>query len=267
MLGACFGRLFGLWVGDWASNPGVYAVMGAAGMMAGFTRMTISLTVIVIELVGDLRLLPAVMVTVVVSKQVADMFNKGAYDIVSELRGYPYIEELSIYDERNMAGRDVTYRMSAAPLSGFGEVESLGRIQEVLSSCTHNAFTIQDHSHRLLGVVMRSNIVDWVNGQGGVVSANTRLNLLDLTNRTPTIVSELTPLAQAYTIFRNLALRHMIVVDKDDANRVVGIVTRKDIVESMEDAAEDYKRSKDGDDTMSQRSSTAAASCSLDGAL
>ncbi|EER10849.1 chloride channel clc, putative, partial [Perkinsus marinus ATCC 50983] len=263
MLGACFGRLFGLWVGDWASNPGVYAVMGAAGMMAGFTRMTISLTVIVIELVGDLRLLPAVMVTVVVSKQVADMFNKGAYDIVSELRGYPYIEELSIYDERNMAGRDVTYRMSAAPLSGFGEVESLGRIQEVLSSCTHNAFTIQDHSHRLLGVVMRSNIVDWVKGQGGVVSANTRLNLLDLTNRTPTIVSELTPLAQAYTIFRNLALRHMIVVDKDDANRVVGIVTRKDIVESMEDAAEDYNRSKDGDDTMSQRSSTAAASVPL----
>ncbi|EER17626.1 Chloride channel protein CLC-b, putative [Perkinsus marinus ATCC 50983] len=259
MLGACFGRLFGLWVGEWASNPGVYAVMGAAGMMAGFTRMTISLTVIVIELVGDLRLLPAVMVTVVVSKQVADMFNKGAYDIVSELRGYPYIEELSIYDERNMAGKYVTYRMSAAPLSGFGEVETLGRIQEVLSTCTHNAFTIEDSSHRLLGIVMRANIVDLVKAHGGAVSASSRLNLLNMTNRTPTIVSELTPLAQAYTIFRNLALRHMIVVDKDDANHVVGIVTRKDIVDSMEDAADEFGKPGKSDDTVSH-SSTAAAS-------
>ncbi|KAF4688842.1 hypothetical protein FOZ60_002360 [Perkinsus olseni] len=260
MLGACFGRLFGLWVGDWASSPGVYAVMGAAGMMAGFTRMTISLTVIVIELVGDLRLLPAVMVTVVVSKQVADMFNKGAYDIVSELREYPYIEELSIYDKRNMMGKDITYRMSPAPLSGFGEVETLGRIQEVLSSCTHNAFTIEDENHKLIGLVLRSEIVDWVKSKGGLVPASCRLNLLDLCNRTPTIVSELTPLEKGYTIFRNLALRHMLVVEKDDANHVVGMITRKDIIAAMEDAADEYKDSKGGKEAYCHSSTSAASS-------
>ncbi|KAF4667474.1 hypothetical protein FOL47_003552 [Perkinsus chesapeaki] len=238
MLGACFGRLFGLWVGDWASSPGVYAVMGAAGMMAGFTRMTISLTVIVIELVGDLRLLPAVMVTVVVSKQVADMFNKGAYDIVSELREYPYLEELNVYDKRNMLGKEITYRMSPAPLSGFGQIESLQKVQQVLSRCTHNAFTIEDENHNLVGLVLRSEIVDWVKSKGGVVAANGELNLMEFCNRSPTIVSELTPLEQGYIMFRDLALRHMLVVDKDNANHVVGMITRKDLIQALEDATQ-----------------------------
>mmetsp|Transcript_2690 Transcript_2690/g.2234 ORF Transcript_2690/g.2234 Transcript_2690/m.2234 type:complete len:160 (-) Transcript_2690:377-856(-) len=134
--------------------------------------------------------------------------------------------------------------MSPAPLSGFGEIESLQKVQQVLSGCTHNAFTIEDENHNLVGLVLRSEIVDWVKSKGGVVAANGELNLMEFCNRSPTIVSELTPLEQGYIMFRDLALRHMLIIDKDDANHVVGMLTRKDLIEALEDSAAEYKHSK-----------------------
>ncbi|EER02638.1 chloride channel, putative [Perkinsus marinus ATCC 50983] len=102
MMGACVGRLIGIWMHPLGGSVGSYAVIGAAGMLAGFSRMTISLTAIVVEITGDLQQLPYIMITVIVAKQVADLFLKGAYDLVLEVRQVPYLEELDSYHEYAM---------------------------------------------------------------------------------------------------------------------------------------------------------------------
>eukprot|EP01136_Pigoraptor_vietnamica_P006623 Opistho-1_new@39758 len=98
-IGACVGRVVGIGVQqivlDNASSdvvrhacntmegcitPGLYAMIGAAAMMGGVTRMTVSLVVIIFELTGGLTYVLPVMLTVLASKWVGDAFGReGMY--------------------------------------------------------------------------------------------------------------------------------------------------------------------------------------------
>ncbi|KAI8639054.1 chloride channel [Parasitella parasitica] len=73
--------------------PGVYAIVGAAAGLAGVTRTTISLVVIMFELTYSLTYALPIMIAVMVAKWIADaMFVEGIYDLLIELKQYPYLE-------------------------------------------------------------------------------------------------------------------------------------------------------------------------------
>ena len=94
--GAAFGRITGLcleYVSIASPNdilphgkaivPGVYALVGAAATLAGVTRTTVSLVVIVAELTATLDYVVPVALTVLVAKTVADALEPdGIYDLV-----------------------------------------------------------------------------------------------------------------------------------------------------------------------------------------
>jgi H+/Cl- antiporter ClcA len=80
--GCCFGRLTGEWVKHlthgalWtthAVHPGTYSLLGAACMLGGMARMTISLTIILLETTNDIQYLLPIMICLMISKWV------GAY--------------------------------------------------------------------------------------------------------------------------------------------------------------------------------------------
>ena len=71
IVGASYGRLFGslmISAGFSSVDPGVYALIGAASFFSGVTRMTISLSIIMLEITNDLHYLPAIMLTVMMAK-------------------------------------------------------------------------------------------------------------------------------------------------------------------------------------------------------
>lgn len=74
-------------------HPGVYAIVGAAAMLGGVTRVTISIVVIMFELTGGLSYVVPFMVAVMVAKWVAEaLSDKSIYDCYIRLRGYPYLD-------------------------------------------------------------------------------------------------------------------------------------------------------------------------------
>ena len=73
-------------------SPGTYALIGAASMLGGVTRMTISLTVIVVEVTRDTDLLLPIMFTILAAKLVGDRFTKSLYEIHIELSGVKLLE-------------------------------------------------------------------------------------------------------------------------------------------------------------------------------
>ena len=56
-------------------DEGTYAVLGAASFLAGATRMTVSICVILLELTNNLALLPLVMLVLLFAKFTGDSFN------------------------------------------------------------------------------------------------------------------------------------------------------------------------------------------------
>lgn len=83
-LGACFGRLWGeiahALFPTFGIVPGAYAVVGAAALTSGATH-TLSTSVIVFELTGQLHHMLPVLVAVLVAYAVAGTFAASVYDV------------------------------------------------------------------------------------------------------------------------------------------------------------------------------------------
>ena len=94
-IGATFGRMVGILVKalyntfpHWSLfsacqpdvpciTPGTYAFLGAAAALAGVTRITVAVVVIMFELTGALTYILPTMIVVGITKGVADWFSRG----------------------------------------------------------------------------------------------------------------------------------------------------------------------------------------------
>ena len=74
--------------------PGVYAMVGAVAVLAGVTRMTLSLVVIMFELTGGIEYTVPCMLGVILAKWAGDsiMGVPSLYDVQMRLSSYPYID-------------------------------------------------------------------------------------------------------------------------------------------------------------------------------
>uniref|UniRef100_A0A8D2GXF6 Chloride channel protein n=1 Tax=Urocitellus parryii TaxID=9999 RepID=A0A8D2GXF6_UROPR len=96
LCGAAFGRLVAnvlkSYIGLGHIYSGTFALIGASAFLGGVVRMTISLTVILIESTNEITYGLPIMITLMVAKWTGDFFNKGIYDIHVGLRGVPLLE-------------------------------------------------------------------------------------------------------------------------------------------------------------------------------
>uniref|UniRef100_A0A0D6QRU6 Chloride channel protein n=1 Tax=Araucaria cunninghamii TaxID=56994 RepID=A0A0D6QRU6_ARACU len=270
LAGATYGRFVGILIGSFTElDQGLFAVLGAASFLGGSMRMTVSLCVILLELTNNLLMLPLVMLVLLISKTVGDMFNSSVYDQIVHLKGLPFLEANAEPFMRHLFSGDVV----RGPLVTFSGIEKVGHILQVLKSCSHNGFPVIDEpplseAPVLCGLVLRSHLlvllmrrkflatktfanedfiqhfssVDFAkagSGKGITVkeiqlTAEEEEMFIDLhpfTNTSPYTVVETMSLAKAMILFRQLGLRHLCVVPKSSGRPpIVGILTRHDFM-------------------------------------
>ena len=89
--GAFFGRLLGQLISG--ISPGIFAMVGAAAFLAGVSRMTVSLVVIMFELTGEIEYIVPHMIAILVAKWVADALGKeSVYDLAQNVLGHPFLD-------------------------------------------------------------------------------------------------------------------------------------------------------------------------------
>lgn len=85
-------------------RPGLYAMVGAAAVLGGVTRMTVSLVVIMFELTGRLEFIVPMMAAVMFAKWIGDAINtKGIYDAHIGLNGYPFLDSKEEFSHSTVA--------------------------------------------------------------------------------------------------------------------------------------------------------------------
>uniref|UniRef100_A0A6P7FEH3 Chloride channel protein n=1 Tax=Diabrotica virgifera virgifera TaxID=50390 RepID=A0A6P7FEH3_DIAVI len=269
LTGAAWGRLVSIGIYYVFPNvglvhPGKYALIGAAAQLGGVVRMTISLTVIIMETTGNISFALPLIITLIAAKWTGDFFNEGIYDILIQLWGIPLLP----WEPPPLVHNIYASEVMSHPVVTLKCVENVGHVVELLKLTTYNGFPVVDPPltdqnevttyGRIRGIILRSQLVVilqkkifnetvdvWYNINPSLFRDSypryPTIEDLELTDEEKTCSMDLRPfmnpspytvlhsssLPRMFRLFRGLGLRHLPIVN--DTNEVVGMVTRKDL--------------------------------------
>lgn len=166
LIGAAYGRLWTRVINHFSSlyhwknvDPRTYGLVGSAAMLGGVTRMTISLTVLILECTGNMEYGLPLILTSFFARWVGNYFNEGIYDIHIHLRHAPFLDW-----NPSLRGSflRVKHIMTPNPKT-LRTVERAGVIFDLLVSTKHNAFPVivEDPtfgSRFFAGVILRKQL-------------------------------------------------------------------------------------------------------------
>ncbi|XP_068148620.1 H(+)/Cl(-) exchange transporter 5 [Drosophila tropicalis] len=267
LLGAIMGRIVGigveqlaysypniwLFTGECADSnlitPGLYAVVGAAAVLGGVTRMTVSLVVIMFELTGGVRYIVPLMAAAMASKWVGDALGRqGIYDAHIALNGYPFLDSKEEFAHTTLAAdvmqpkRNETLNVITQDSMTVDDVENL------LKETEHNGYpvVVSRENQYLVGFVLRRDLnlaigngkrlIEGINSSSIVLFTSTTpiqnlgpppLKLKKILDMAPITVTDQTPMETVVDMFRKLGLRQTLVTHN---GRLLGVITKKDVL-------------------------------------
>jgi chloride channel 3/4/5 len=246
--GALFGRLIGQAIPN--ISPGIFAMVGAAAFLAGVSRMTVSLTVIMFELTGEVDYIPPFMIAILVAKWVADaMSSESVYDLAQTVLGHPFLDpehaisivrdEGSLVEELippSQTMREIT--VDVGPEFKVSKALLATKLEQLKSRGLMDAgLVLVDGKGMLYGYLAQGEL-DFSIEEEGVLADDEPVDLIDgplsaFVDRTPLMISAKAPMEYAVEMFGRLGLRYLIVVEAG-SSRVVGVIIKKRLVLYLE---------------------------------
>ncbi|KAI0180059.1 chloride channel [Hypoxylon sp. FL1284] len=279
-IGALSGRAVGIVMEIWQHNhpgffafgtcdagracvtPGVYAMIGAAATLAGVTRMTVSIVVIMFELTGALTYVLPIMVAVMLSKWVGDAFSRrGIYESWIRFNEYPFLdsgdEGGGAQHVPDMPASQIMTRVEdLVVLTATGH--TIASLRGVLASCDYRGFPVvgDPRDAVLLGYISRAELA--YNLAAGtrpprslppeaeaffahqpLADPRATLDLRPWMDHTPLALPARASLHLAVSYFQKLGLRYVLFTDR---GALQGLLTKKDcwyVLNGAEDARAD----------------------------
>jgi chloride channel 3/4/5 len=223
-------------------TPGTYAVIGAAAALAGATRMTVSIVVIMFELTGALTYVLPIMIAVMLAKWTGDaIHSQGIYESWIQLNGYPYLDQTS---QAPIPEVPISQLMTRADdlvnLTSVGH--TIGSLRELLREHHFRGFpVVASHADQtLLGYISRTELNYALSRPDANLSDDTEAvfthqplgdstNTVDLRpwmDQTPITLNEHASLMLTSEMFQKLGLRYILFVARGELK---GFMTKKDL--------------------------------------
>ncbi|XP_052840572.1 H(+)/Cl(-) exchange transporter 7 [Drosophila gunungcola] len=269
LVGAAWGRLlamvtFYLFPQAEFLHPGKYALIGAAANLGGVLRMTISLSVILMETTGvESSFFFPLIIALISAKWVGDYFNEGIYDTQIQENHVPLLTWEPLPQYKGLTAQKIL----SSPVVCIKLRDSAHYIYSMLNKCEHNGFPVVDDVQgdrrsegRVCGIILRSQLIVillkslyvenkrfWLPDTSiqtfrdlyprypsikSVRKLDEKINYtVDLSmfmNPSPVRVNPHDSVPRIFQIFRALGLRHLLVINSE--NRIAGIITRRDFI-------------------------------------
>ncbi|KAF2395980.1 hypothetical protein EJ06DRAFT_484439 [Trichodelitschia bisporula] len=256
--GALFGRLIGQWVAGTHISPGIFAMVGAAAFLAGVTRMTISLCVIMFELTGELEYVLPHMIAILCAKWTADLLSKESiYDLAQSVLGHPFlnadeamelVETQGAFVEQLIPPAETMAELTIAvpPSNKVARrvlEEKLGFLER--RGLMDGGVVLVQHGGVLQGYMAQNELDYGLKELGAGFGADAEVRLLgyatvegefDLSvfvDRAPVSICAKAPMEVAVEIFTKLGVRYLCVTE-EGTGRLVGFVIKKRVLSYLD---------------------------------
>ena len=147
-------------LGQQLVDPGGFAIVGAAAMWCGSMRLTVTIALVVFEVTGIVRFLPAIAIAVTFARAVGHLLGHSLYHELIHLKGYPFLEDIP----DTAFQPDVTVEsIMDKPVVTFERRAHVERLKHVFATTTHNGFPIVDvdahtGARTFVGFALRSSL-------------------------------------------------------------------------------------------------------------
>lgn len=242
-------------------TPGTYAIVGAASALAGTTRMTVSIVVIMFELTGALTYVLPIMIAVMISKWIGDAISpRGIYESWIHFKGYPFLDNR---DDNGSSIPDVPAAHVMTRIEDLTTITATGHtiqsLREMLQAHRFRGFPVissstssptDDEDALLLGYISRTELLYALSlttskslppetecyfAHQPLSDPNTSLDLRPWMDQTPITLNARASFQLTVSMFQKLGLRYVIFTEK---GMLRGLLTKKDVwyvLNGMED--------------------------------
>lgn len=219
-LGGALGRSFHAVAPGVAQQPEAYAVVGMAALFAAAARAPVTSVLIIFEITRDYRLIAPLMMAVAVATVVAQIINRETIYTIKLIRR-------GIDIQRERAGYlldSVVLAELMRPASTASPDTSVERLAQRFAEAADTVATVHDERGAFLGIVTVADVEQRL--AVGEVSVTAR----DLAHRDFLRLHPDHTIHDALTRPESAETDSLVVVSRSEPNRVLGVVTRRDML-------------------------------------
>ena len=222
LIGSVLGNLSNFFFPELGVIPANFAFIGMGAFLTAVTRAPITGIVMLFELTGNYALVLPLMFACIVAHIVADRIKKGSiYRWLLERDGVNIIETSSpSYLQRASVEDAMT-----TDVDTVGPNQTLVRLIELFDSTDHNGFPVVDEAGKLVGIVTNEDMHR--------ISTDMKFDdflVKNIMTPNPKIVRPGDNLHTAIIRLYEFKIGRLLVVDENDSQKLVGIITRSDII-------------------------------------
>jgi len=229
-IGAMLGGAFGLTVNylfpDIAINPGAYALVGMAALFSGVSRATLTSMIILFEMTRDYHIILPLMFACVVADGITralmketiytkKLANRGVY-IDTDMEVNP----LEIKLVRDYMTKDIQFV--------YGN-DIIRTVWDLVLTTDHHGFPVLNRKDRLIGIITEGEIRKALRES----RENQLIKDVMASELIVTYLDENLNRALTKMMFHDIC--HLPVVHRDDSKKIIGFLTRTDIMTALSD--------------------------------
>lgn len=136
-------------------------MLGTAGMLAGYTRMTYSLAIIMMETAQAMNMFVPIVMVIMVANFVGSQFTRGLYDRAIRGKQIPML----IDNVPNPCKVVTVTNIMSDDVQVLQRVESLENINRAMNY-THHAFPVVNSSGNLIGMIPKNFLITVIANKG-----------------------------------------------------------------------------------------------------
>ena len=227
----------------------LWALVGMASVMGGTMRSPLTATIFALELTHDINALPVLLIAGVVAHAFTVLVMRRS--ILTEKvarRGYQISREYSVDPlELSSIGEAMSPHVVAIQ-AALPIHDVLQRYFQSDGSKKHQGYPVVDLTGAVVGVLTRSNLLEhWVSvdlpDKGGFDPAEKGpIIAYDLLHRPPITAYPWESCRTAAERMAEMGVGRLVVVSPEERDKIVGIVTRSDLLKSRARAAEEERK-------------------------